>query len=182
MKLLPGEVFSRDQAVYLSRTCPDHGEIEALVCSDVTWFERLPRFDAVPNKPAKVQRPKIHGCPLDCGLCPGHRQIAGTAAIEISNRCNANCPVCLGDNRNTFDMSVAEIKSLVDSAIADQGSLGVLTLSGGEPTIHPQFFEILSLLNRPEIGRINLNTNGLVINSDDAFLERLKQHSKFRPQ
>ena len=178
MKLLPGEVFSRDRAVYLSRTCPEHGEVEALVCSDVTWFDRLPKFDAKPDRPTKTQHKKVHGCPLDCGLCPGHRQIAGTAAIEISNRCNANCPVCLGDNQNTFDMPVEEVKSLVDAAIADQGSLGVLTLSGGEPTIHPHFFDILSVLNRPEIGRINLNTNGLLINSDDAFLNRLKQQPK----
>jgi len=99
-------------------------------------------------------------------------------AVEISNNCNAKCPVCLGDNRGTFEMSLEEIRGLVDEAIRDQGTIGVLTLSGGEPTIHPQFFEILSMLDRPEIGRINLNSNGLRIAWEAEFVARLRQHPK----
>lgn len=177
-RLLPGEVFGRDGAVYLSRECPDHGEIEALVCSDVNWFEGLRRFDVTPIKPEHPRQPVREGCPLDCGLCAAHRQVAGTMAIEISNKCNANCPVCLGDNQNTFEMSLEEIRGLVEGAIRDQGQIGVLTLSGGEPTSHPQFFEILGLLNRPEIGRINLNSNGLRMAREPEFVSRLRQHPK----
>jgi 7,8-dihydro-6-hydroxymethylpterin dimethyltransferase len=177
-RLLPGEVFARDGAVYLSRSCPEHGDLEALVCSDTEWFEGLRRFDVAPIKPAHPRQPVQHGCPLDCGLCAAHRQVAGTMAIEISNRCNANCPVCLGDNQNTFEMSLEEIRGLVEAAIRDQGQIGVLTLSGGEPTIHPQFFDILSLLDRPEIGRINLNSNGLRIAREPEFVARLAQHPK----
>jgi uncharacterized radical SAM superfamily Fe-S cluster-containing enzyme len=177
-KLLPGEVYGRDEAVYLSRECPEHGRIEALVCSDINWFEGLKRFDVAPIKPAHPQHPVNLGCPLDCGLCAAHRQVAGTMAIEISNKCNAKCPVCLGDNRGTFEMSVAEIRELVEGAIRDQGQIGVLTLSGGEPTIHPQFFEILSLLDRPEIGRINLNSNGLRMVQDAKFVDQLRRHPK----
>ena len=44
-RLLPGAVFGRNNAVYLSRSCPEHGAIEALVCSDANWFEGLRRFD-----------------------------------------------------------------------------------------------------------------------------------------
>jgi uncharacterized radical SAM superfamily Fe-S cluster-containing enzyme len=177
-RLLPGEVFGRDKAVYLSRECPEHGPIEALVCSDVNWFEGLKRFDVAPIKPVHPQHQVSLGCPLDCGLCTAHRQVAGTLAIEISNKCNADCPVCLGDNRGTFEMSVAEIRELVEGAIRDHGQIGVLTLSGGEPAIHPQFFEILSLLDRPEIGRINLNSNGLRMVQDPQFVDRLRKHSK----
>ena len=177
-RLLPGEVYGRDQAVYLSRSCPEHGNIEALVCSDINWFDGLQRFDVAPIKPAHPQNPVHQGCPLDCGLCAAHRQVAGTMAIEISNRCNADCPVCLGDNRGTFEMSVEEIRELVDNAVRDQGQIGVLTLSGGEPTIHPQFFEILSLLDRPEIGRINLNSNGRRMVQDAGFVDRLRRFPK----
>ncbi len=99
-------------------------------------------------------------------------------AIEISNKCNANCPVCLGDNRGTFQMSLDEIRGLVDEAVRDQSHIGVLTLSGGEPTIHPLFFEILSMLDRPEIGRINLNSNGLRMAREPEFVDRLRQHPK----
>ncbi len=177
-RLLPGEVFGQDGAVYLSRSCPEHGDIEALVCSDTRWFEGLQRFDVTPIKPSCAQQPVREGCPLDCGLCAAHRQVAGTVAIEISNRCNANCPVCLGDNQSTFEMTLEEVRSLVEAAIQDQGHIGVLTLSGGEPTIHPRFFELLAMLDRPEIGRINLNSNGLRIAQEPEFVAQLRQHPK----
>ena len=177
-KLVPGEVYGRDGAVFLGRSCPEHGPVEALVCSDVGWFESLPRFDVTPVKPSWSQTETSKGCPDDCGLCPAHRQIAGTAAIEISNRCNSSCPVCLADNQGTFDLSVEEISRLVDDAVREQGTLGVLTLSGGEPTIHPRFFDILRALDRPEIGRINLNSNGRRIAEDDRFLDELARHPK----
>jgi len=63
-RLMPGEVFGKDEAVYLSRECPEHGHVEALVCSDSKWFEGLKRFDVAPIKPAHPQRPVGQGCPL----------------------------------------------------------------------------------------------------------------------
>ncbi len=83
-RLLPGNVFGRNGAVYLSRECPEHGAIEALVCSDVNWFEGLQRFDVPPIKPSHPRTSIQQGCPPDCGLCSAHRQLAGTMAIEIS--------------------------------------------------------------------------------------------------
>lgn len=177
-RLLPGEVFGEDGAVYLSRSCPEHGAIKALVCSDIGWFENLKRFDVEPIKPLHPQHQVKQGCPLDCGLCTAHRQVAGTVAIEISNKCNANCPVCLADNQSTFEMPLEEIQSLVENAIREQGKIDVITLSGGEPTIHPQIFEILSMLDRPEIGRINLNSNGVRIAHEPEFVAQLKHHPK----
>jgi 7,8-dihydro-6-hydroxymethylpterin dimethyltransferase len=177
-KLLPGKVEALDDGVFVTRTCPEHGRFEGLVCSDPGWFDSLPRFDVPPTKPARARRSTAKGCPADCGLCPAHRQSAGTTAIEISNRCNATCPVCLADNRGTFELSPAEVRAIVEEALRDQGSLDVVTLSGGEPTIHPRLFEILRELDRPEIGRIALNSNGLRLAEDDALLEELARHPK----
>jgi hypothetical protein len=75
-------------------------------------------------------------------------------------------------------MSLDEINALVEGAIRDQGQIGVLTLSGGEPTIHPRFFDILAMLDRPEIGRINVNSNGLRMAREPEFVTRLRQHRK----
>ena len=175
-KLLPGKVIAGDEGVFIARTCPDHGELRGLVCSDVDWYDGLAAFDVAPVRPSKTRTVRTHGCPDDCGLCNAHRQTAGTAAIEISNRCNAACPVCLADNVDSFEMSVEQINGIVDKAIEDQGALDILTLSGGEPTIHPAFFEVLDAVLRPEIGRLVVNTNGVRIANDDAFLDRLSTY------
>jgi len=175
-RLLPGEVRATESGVVLTRTCPEHGRLTGLVCSDVGWYEGLGKFDVPPVRPRRPDRPFVRGCPEDCGLCPSHRQIAGTTAIEISNVCNASCPVCLADNRATFELTVAEIEKIVERAVAERGSLDVVTLSGGEPTVHPEFFEILDALSRFAVGRVVVNTNGLRIATDDEFLARLADY------
>jgi hypothetical protein len=176
--LVAGAVVRRGGEVLVTRSCPEHGRVDGLVCSDVEWYERLPLFDVEPVRPKAAARPRDKGCPTDCGLCTAHRQIAGTAAIEISNRCDAACPVCLADNVGTFDLSVAEVTEAVDALLRSQDRVDAVALSGGEPTQHPQLFEILDALDRPGVQRIVINTNGLRIARDDAFVERLARHPK----
>lgn len=177
-KMLPGEMIGRGGRVYVSRTCPEHGLIEGLACSDQAWFEQLGKFDVAPAKPSFVSQPVSQNCPLDCGLCPSHRQSAGTAAIEISNHCNLHCPVCLADNRGSFSLTPAEVGKIADDFLAGQKNVDAFTLSGGEPTIHPQLFDIIRVLDRPGIARIVINSNGIRIAEDDAFLDELARHPK----
>lgn len=174
--LLSGQVVGRADGIFVTRSCPEHGQFEGLVCSDMEWYAQLPRFDVEPARPPRSGRSTARGCPEDCGLCPSHRQIAGTAAIEISNHCNARCPVCLADNRDTFHLTLAEVREAVEGLLRSQESVDALALSGGEPTLHPELFEILRIVDRPEIGRILLNSNGLRIAGDDRFLDQLARH------
>jgi 7,8-dihydro-6-hydroxymethylpterin dimethyltransferase len=178
-KLMPGEVVGDARGVFIARDCPEHGHLEGLVCSDRAWWDSLARFDVAPQRPRAPQQTTVKGCPEDCGLCPAHRQSAGTTAIEISNACNSTCPVCLADNRGTFSMTPAEVRDVVARTIRDQGPLDVVTLSGGEPTIHPQLFEILDALAPLGVGRIVVNTNGLRVAEDDAFVARLREHGVY---
>lgn len=176
-KLVPAKVFSRDGAVYIGKTCQEHGHAEGLVCSDVAWFEDLDQFDVEPIRPKVAFASVKKGCPDDCGLCESHRQIAGTATIEISNKCNANCPICLADNKATFEITPAEVGKMIDDLLLVQDAVHTVTLSGGEPTIHPKLFEILDTLQRPEVERIAINSNGIRICNDDAFLDRLATYN-----
>ncbi|MEI8254871.1 MAG: radical SAM protein, partial [Deltaproteobacteria bacterium] len=178
-RLVPAVVVGRDNGVFVERECPEHGFFSGVVCSDRAWWDSLPRFDVPPVKPKNPLRMVDKGCPSDCGLCSSHRQIAGTAAIEISNRCNANCPVCLADNKGTFDLTPAQVRTMIEGLLQRQDRVDALALSGGEPTIHPQIFEIITEAERfPGVARIALNSNGVRIAQDDAFLDELKKHPK----
>jgi len=46
-------------------------------------------------------------------------------------------------------------------------------VSGGEPTIHPHFFEVLDAAKRRPIRHLMVNTNGIRIAQDEAFAGRL---------
>jgi len=49
-------------------------------------------------------------------------------------------------------------------------------LSGGEPTIHPEFFEIMDLVKSKPIKHLMINTNGVRIAKDKTFCSRLSQY------
>ncbi len=176
-ELVPARIVERDGKVLVRRSCETHGVFEGLVCSDLDWWRWLPKFDVEGLRPKVPLRGVERGCPEDCGLCAAHRQIAGTAAIEISNDCNAACPSCVADNQSTFFLSVEEVVTALEALLEQQDEIDVLALSGGEPTTHPQLLEIIAALHRPEVGRVVVNTNGLRIARDDAFLDRLAEFS-----
>ncbi|MBF0106532.1 MAG: radical SAM protein [Deltaproteobacteria bacterium] len=175
--LLPAAVFARQGGVFVGRECPHHGYHEGLICSDSGWYDRLPDFNVDPTPPKNLKNKIVNGCPDDCGLCQAHQQIAGTATIEISNECNASCPVCLADNKKTFSLSAKEVHGMIENLLTLQDTVGFVTLSGGEPTIHPELFGILDCLKRPEVGRVAINSNGIRICTDDAFLDRLATYN-----
>jgi len=52
-----------------------------------------------------------------------------------------------------------------------------VALSGGEPTIHPEFLELLDLARRPQIARVSISTNGLRIASDLDFCRELARRN-----
>jgi hypothetical protein len=68
-------------------------------------------------------------------------------------------------------MPLAEAQRRLDAFFRTQARLDVLMLSGGEPTIHPQFAEILNLALSYPIDRVLINTNGLRL-SDSAYAGR----------
>ncbi|HMP94597.1 MAG TPA: radical SAM protein, partial [Phnomibacter sp.] len=49
-------------------------------------------------------------------------------------------------------------------------------ISGGEPTVHPQFFEILDAAKARPIKHLMVNTNGVRIAKDPAFAARLASY------
>lgn len=62
-------------------------------------------------------------------------------SIEITSRCNLLCTTCLRDiNNKSSDMELEFFASLVEQAKAFGPR--ILSLTGGEPTIHPRFLDM----------------------------------------
>jgi uncharacterized radical SAM superfamily Fe-S cluster-containing enzyme len=70
-------------------------------------------------------------------------------------------------------MSLEEMQEIVDWIIKATGQCDLIDITGGEPTLHPQIFDILKICRRPEIGRVTLNSNGIRLAEDYSFCERL---------
>ena len=101
------------------------------------------------------------------------------ALIEIVNSCNLSCPTCYADSpvgvgQKVDAVPLDDLKRRIQGVVDRKGVIEILQLSGGEPTLHPQFFELLRWLqDHPKIDYVLLNTNGVRIAHDDAFAREL---------
>ncbi|HEY3240154.1 MAG TPA: radical SAM protein, partial [Acidimicrobiia bacterium] len=171
-----GQVNVRDGKVFLRKRCPQHGTFEALLSSDAELYFDSLRFNKPGTIPLETQTEVKDGCPLDCGLCPDHKQHACLGIIEVNTACNLDCPVCFADSGHApdgFSLTLEQVESALDSFIRADGDPEVVMFSGGEPTIHPQILEFLQLATDKGIGLVTLNTNGIRLAHDRRFVTAL---------
>ncbi len=178
-KLVPAKIFFQDSRVYMEKHCPDHGLTVALVFSDAQRYRALTHYTTAGKKPLKRNATPAKGCPHDCGLCDYHAQHTCLPIVEITDRCNLNCPICIAQNGGSWEMPPHEFAQVLDNLVACEGNLDVLNISGGEPTVHSQLAEILRLANRKEFAAVSINTNGLALTDNEGLLELLAANQVF---
>ncbi len=171
--LVSAKVLRAEDHIYLDKFCPEHGASRALIEEDAAYFLRCTEYAQPGAVPLAFGMVTQDGCPHDCGLCPRHEQHCCHPIVEVTNHCNLDCPICMADHAGTHTMPAAEFRAIVDGLIAAEGTLENLTLSGGEPTLHPDLFALLDTAARPEIARVSLVTNGIRIARDPAFCDEL---------
>ena len=175
LTLLPAKILSRDQRVYFRKRCPTHGLREDFVCSDVKWFDRTDY--SLPGKvPVSFGVEPKRGCPYDCGLCTEHEQHTCIGLLEITSACNLECPLCFaGSGPRGEHLSLEACRRAIDRLVEVEGQPEILQLSGGEPTIHPDFDEILHYACAQPIDIVMINTNGVRLARDPVFLDQVAE-------
>jgi organic radical activating enzyme len=168
----------QDGNVYLLKRCPQHGHERVLIADDVDYYRRSREvFIKPPEMPLVYNTPIKWGCPYDCGLCTDHEQHSCLTLIEICDYCNLRCPVCYaasGPERQQF-RTLPQIEKMLDAVVRNEGHPDVVQLSGGEPTMHPDFFTIVEMAKARPIKHLMLNTNGVRIAQDEDFVKRLAE-------
>jgi len=195
----PAEVWRIDgkpSKVFLKRFCQEHGEASACIASDARFYWL-----------AKGNSENSNGCCSGSACCASDGSPAGTlgrnaepgdalgvqeklstclALIEIVNSCNLSCPTCyadspLGAGQKVDAVPLTDLQRRIQGVIDRKGKIEILQLSGGEPTLHPQFFELVEWLQQnPGIDYVLLNTNGVRIAHDDVFARQLAEVNRRR--
>ena len=180
LRRIEAKLVIRDGQVWMYKWCPAHGQDKVLVASDAEYW-KLGRevYVKPPEMPLRFNTEMAYGCPYDCGLCPDHMQHSCLTIIEVGDHCNLRCPVCYADSgphRPGFH-DLATLERMLDAIVANEGEPDVVQISGGEPTLHPRFFDILDAAKARPIRHLMLNTNGIRIANEDGFVERLATYA-----
>ena len=174
-----GKVVFQNGGVYMLKRCPTHGPERVLIADDVEYYRKCREvFIKPPEMPRAFNTPVRWGCPYDCGLCADHQQHSCLSIIEVTDHCNLRCPICYagsGPERAHY-RSLDHIGRLIDAVVENEGDPDVVQISGGEPTLHPEFFAILDRAKATPIRHLMVNTNGIRIAQDEAFAERLASY------
>ncbi|MCB2149567.1 MAG: radical SAM protein [Deltaproteobacteria bacterium] len=171
---IPARRVVRESGVTLEKTCPEHGVFSALIWEGVPEFSTWQR-PKIPTSPPHIGHPVARGCPFDCGLCPDHRQRSCTIILEITHRCNLDCPVCYADARGMDgdDPPLSTIENWY-AAARRAGAGSNIQLSGGEPTVRDDLPRIVAMGRQAGFGFIQINTNGLRLARDSRYIRELK--------
>jgi len=172
--------------VYLTRTCSEHGEATACIASDARFYWLAKGHPS-------------NSCGTGCACSADPKGVTGTlgrnaaatdstveilstclALIEIVDSCNLACPTCFADSPvgaagdRLKSHSLESLQARIQGVIDRKGKIEILQLSGGEPTLHPRFFELLDWIHEnPKIDYCLVNTNAVRIAKDDTFLAEL---------
>lgn len=171
--LADAKIVLEDGKVFLIKRCPEHGIQKSLLEDSAAYYLSRMAYDK-PGTETPVQTAYQKGCPYDCGLCPEHDQHTCIALIEVTQSCNLNCPECYAHDGPDEQLTLTQIEAMMDFYMTvENGAAEILQISGGEPTLHPQIAEILTLAMSKGFRYVMLNTNGLRLLEDPALLALL---------
>ncbi|WP_244304685.1 radical SAM protein [Leucobacter viscericola] len=178
---LSGWLADRDGVIWLERGCRTHGLQRTLYDESAEILSYLEEWTA----PTKVHTPDLAGnfkpvpSAYEDGLPEMQTQHTCILLQDITDHCNLKCPTCFAESSPAASAvaPLAEVLASVDQRLARENNrIDVLMLSGGEPTLYPWLEQLLDHLVARPVVRILINSNGLRIANDDAFVEVLKKH------
>ena len=99
---------------------------------------------------------------------------------DITASCNLTCPTCFAESspQLTGTVPAERVLANIDERLSrENGRIDVLMLSGGEPTLHPEFERIVEGVLERDVVRVLVNSNGIRLAKDDAFLRFFERHN-----
>ena len=176
-QVIDAQVIIRDNRVFMRKRCPSHGWFEGIISSDAKMYVDSIGFNKPGTIPLDFSTEVKNGCPLDCGLCPEHKQHICLALIEVNTACNLNCPICFANAGIGYSLTLEQVETMLDRLVEIEGNPEVVQFSGGEPTIHPDLPAMMQAALDRGIGQVMVNTNGVRLARDDRFLDTMARLS-----
>jgi len=183
LQRIPAQIIEENNNVYLEKSCQSHGKFKTIIWRDAeSWkkWNNLNDWSPDRSEGGEFATKSKNGCPFDCGLCPKHLRYPCIVVMEITNRCDLNCPICFV-NANAagyvYDADLDTIEDMYKTVLRHgcKFSKPTIQLSGGEPTIRDDLPLIITMGKESGFDHFIVNTNGIRISKDKRYLYNLKE-------
>ena len=136
-KVVPATIYESDGKVLMDKICPEHGKVTDIYWSDVELYLKAEKFayDTTGVSNALIQ--DATSCPENCGLCNLHTSHTVLANLDLTNRCNMNCPICFANANQAgyvYEPTFEEVVKMLETLRAEKPvPCTAIQFSGGEP-------------------------------------------------
>ena len=157
---IKAQIIERDGEVWMVKECPIHGKYEDMMAIDakfLNWIEQnFPGRDIPAHNDEDMHK---HGSST---VRYGRGSVL---TVDLTNRCNMMCDPCFMDANQVgyvHELSWEEIQEILDNAlkIKPRRQMSV-QFSGGEPTMHPRFFDAVRHARKIGYNSVQAATNGI---------------------
>src|SRR5216684_2826884 len=157
---IKAEIIERNGEIWMVKDCPIHGHYEDLMAVDsrfLSWIEKnFPGRDIPAHNDEDLHK---HGSST---VRYGRGSVL---TVDLTNRCNMMCDPCFMDANQVgyvHELSWDEIQEILDNAlkIKPRRQMSV-QFSGGEPTMHPRFFDAIRHARKIGYNSVQAATNGI---------------------
>jgi uncharacterized radical SAM superfamily Fe-S cluster-containing enzyme len=158
----------REKNVYLTKECARCGTSETLLSTDAEMWQRKRRLTGYDQQP-----PGKGICALNCTTCKHHPQQPMLIFLDVTNRCNMNCPICLANIPAMgfeFEPPLEYFDKIFRHVSALRPRPGI-QLFGGEPTVRDDLIDIIRLARSCGLS-MRVVTNGIRL-ADEHYCKEL---------
>ena len=157
---IKAQIIERDGQIWMVKECPIHGQYEDMMAIDakfLNWIEQnFPGRDIPAHNDEDLHK---HGSST---VRYGRGSVL---TVDLTNRCNMMCDPCFMDANQVgyvHELSWEEIQEILDNAlkIKPRRQMSV-QFSGGEPTMHPRFFDAIRHARKIGYNSVQAATNGI---------------------
>ncbi|KYK21211.1 hypothetical protein AYK25_08445 [Thermoplasmatales archaeon SM1-50] len=172
---IDAKIIEDDGKVWIEKKCDEHGDFKDIYFGDIALYERWMKYEKH-GDPIPDVKTSLFGDPI---LYPEHRSQSVLTNLLVTNRCNLRCGYCFmnaGASGYVYEPSLDEIRHMLQQARNERpmGSKAI-QITGGEPTIREDLFEIVQMARDIGFSHIQLNSNGIKLAESVDYCKKLKE-------
>ena len=182
-KILEATIFEKDGKVFMEKECPEHGKFCDVYWSDAAKYLEAEKYakDGTGLKNSMDENLKdgenvnvvIDGEKVEM-LSP-----TALANIDLTNRCNMNCPICFANANDAgyvYEPDFDTVCKMLDALRGEQPiKCTAVQFSGGEPTVYPRLVDVIKAAKERKFAQVQIATNGIVFASHYDKLKECAQ-------
>ena len=174
LKVIPAIEYIEDEKVMVKKECHEHGIFKDIIFSDAKLFLHMENWHFGDGR--GFLNPNVKGatrCPSQCGICNMHITHTSLANVDLTARCNLSCNVCFADsNTNPYEPDYEHIVKMLQRLRDERPApCESIQFTGGEPTIHPRFLDIVKAAKDMGFTHIQVATNGIKLADPDFAMK-----------